>query len=53
MPSTSAAQHKAMKAAATGKSTLHIPKRVGKEFIAADKKAKPMTKPGLINRGAH
>lgn len=28
-----------MKAAAAGESTLGIPKKVGKEFVAADKKA--------------
>lgn len=36
MPSTSKAQHAAMEAAAHGKSTLGIPKKVGKEFAAAD-----------------
>jgi hypothetical protein len=33
---TSEAQRKAMGAAASGHSTLGIPKSVGKEFIAAD-----------------
>jgi len=40
-----------MEAAASGKSTLGIPRKVGKDFIAADKGrkfAKP--KRGLINR---
>lgn len=37
MPSKSEAQHNAMEAAAHGKSTLGIPARVGKEFVAADK----------------
>jgi hypothetical protein len=37
MPSVSEAQRKAMAAAASGHSTLGIPKKVGKEFIAADK----------------
>lgn len=37
MPSTSKAQHNAMEAAAHGKSTLGIPKKVGKDFVAADK----------------
>ena len=44
MPSTSAAQHRAMGAAAGGNSTLGIPKSVGKEFMMADalrKKAAP------------
>jgi hypothetical protein len=39
MPSTSEAQHRAMEAAAHGKSTLGIPKRVGREFVDADKHA--------------
>lgn len=36
MPPKSQAQRAAMAAAASGKSTLGIPKKVGKEFIAAD-----------------
>lgn len=36
MPPKSEAQRKAMRAAAGGKSTLGIPKKVGKEFSAAD-----------------
>lgn len=36
MPSTSKAQHMAMEAAAHGKSTLGIPKSIGKDFVAAD-----------------
>ena len=36
MPSTSVAQHNAMEAAAHGHSTLGIPQKVGKEFVAAD-----------------
>lgn len=36
MPATSEAQRKAMAAAAHGDSTLGIPEKVGKEFIAAD-----------------
>jgi hypothetical protein len=39
MPSTSEKQRRAMQAAAHGKSTLGIPKGVGKDFAAADKKA--------------
>lgn len=39
MPSLTKKQHGAMRAAAAGKSNLGIPKKVGKEFIAADKKA--------------
>jgi hypothetical protein len=37
MPSVSQKQHNAMEAAAHGKSTLGIPKSVGKEFSSADK----------------
>jgi hypothetical protein len=40
MPSVSEAQRKAMAAAASGNSTIGIPKAVGKEFIAADKGGK-------------
>jgi 8-oxo-dGTP pyrophosphatase MutT (NUDIX family) len=36
MPSVSAAQHRAMEAAAHGHSTLGIPESVGKEYVAAD-----------------
>ena len=36
-PSASGAQHRAMAAAAGGNSTLGIPKKVGKDFVAADK----------------
>ena len=35
MPYKSEAQQKAMYAAAAGKSTLGIPKKVGKEFVKA------------------
>lgn len=38
MPSTSEKQRRAMQAAAHGKSTLGIPKKVGKEYAAADAK---------------
>ena len=45
MPSKTPEQHRAMAAAAHGHSTLGIPKSVGKEFLAADKrKAKAKTK---------
>lgn len=37
MPPVSEAQRKAMYAAAAGKSTLGIPKKVGQEFARADK----------------
>jgi hypothetical protein len=36
MPSVSEAQRRAMEAAAHGHSTLGIPEKVGKEFVAAD-----------------
>jgi len=38
MPSKTKRQAKAMRAAAAGKSTLGIPKKVGREFVKADKK---------------
>lgn len=40
MPSVSEAQRRAMGAAKSGKSTLGIPKKVGAEFIKADKGGK-------------
>jgi hypothetical protein len=40
MPPVSERQRRAMAAAAAGKSTLGIPKRVGAEFVAADKGGK-------------
>jgi hypothetical protein len=40
MPPVSQAQRAAMYAAAAGKSTLGIPKKVGQEFVAADKPGK-------------
>lgn len=40
MPPKSKAQRGAMAAAASGKSTLGIPPKVGKEFMAADKGGK-------------
>lgn len=40
MPPKSQAQRKAMHAAAAGKSTIGIPKSVGKEFSKADKGGK-------------
>jgi hypothetical protein len=58
LPAVSQAQRAAMAAAAAGHSTLGIPKKVGKEFIAADKGGKlparkrkrAKQKQGLINR---
>ena len=47
MPPKSEVQRKAMQAAAHGKSTLGIPKSVGKEFAKADPGGKlPKKKPG-------
>jgi len=40
MPPVSQQQRKAMYAAKEGKSTLGIPKKVGAEFVAADKGGK-------------
>lgn len=40
MPPKSESQRRAMGAAKSGNSTLGIPKKVGKEFIAADKGGK-------------
>lgn len=43
MPSKTPKQHRAMAAAAFGHSTLGIPKKVGKDFVAADK-GKPVAR---------
>jgi len=40
VPSKTEKQRRAMQAAAHGKSTIGIPKSVGKEFVAADKRKK-------------
>jgi hypothetical protein len=45
MPTVSQAQHNAMEAAAHGHSTLGIPAKVGKDFVAADKKQGKKKKP--------
>jgi hypothetical protein len=45
MPIESKQQQKAMYAAAAGKSTIGIPKKVGKEFVKAGK-----AKPNLPNK---
>jgi hypothetical protein len=42
MPATSKRQFRAMQAAAHGKSTLGIPKKVGKEFADATKSPKSL-----------
>ena len=44
MPAKSKAQLKAMYAAASGHSTLGIPVKVGKDFVAATKSAKGLPK---------
>lgn len=44
MPSVSDRQHRAMEAAAHGKSTLGISKSVGRDFVAADKGRKSKRK---------
>ena len=40
MPMSSEMQRRAMNAAASGNSTLDIPKNVGREFVAADQGGK-------------
>lgn len=49
MPMTSQQQRKAMHAAAEGNSTLDIPKKVGREFVAADQGGKLPKKAGQYN----
>jgi hypothetical protein len=51
LPVVSKQQQKAMYAAAEGKSTLGIPKKVGKEFVKAGK-AKPNLPQKVIKRAA-
>ena len=51
MPIKSEQQMKAMYAAAEGKSTLGIPKKVGKEFVKAGK-AKPNLPQKVAKRAA-
>jgi hypothetical protein len=51
MPIESKQQQKAMYAAAAGKSTLGIPKKVGKEFIKAGK-AKPNPPQKVMKKAA-
>jgi hypothetical protein len=51
MPYKSEAQKGAMFAAAAGKSTLGIPKKVGKEFVKAGK-AKPNLPQKVIKKAA-
>ena len=42
MPSVSAKQERAMRAAAAGKSTLGIPQEVGEEYVKADKRKREL-----------
>lgn len=51
MPYKSVAQKDAMYAAAAGKSTLGIPKKIGKEFVKAGK-AKPNLPQKVTKRAA-
>lgn len=44
MPTVSDKQRKAMAAAADGRSTIGIPREIGKEYMKADKKAKKAKK---------
>jgi hypothetical protein len=52
MPPVSEQQRRAMAAAAGGKSTLKIPKSVGKEFMAADKGGKLPKRKRMKLKGA-
>ena len=49
MPSKTPKQHRAMAAAASGKSTLGIPKKTGQEFLRADK-GKAVAKKGAARK---
>ncbi len=55
MPAVSEVQRRAMFAAASGKSTLGIPQKVGKEFAAADQGGKlpARKKPGARMQRAY
>jgi len=44
-------QRRAMYAAAAGRSTLGIPRAVGREFVAADKGGKPPRRKKPLRRG--
>jgi hypothetical protein len=44
-------QRRAMYAAAAGRSTLGIPRAVGREFVAADKGRKPPLRKKSLRRG--
>lgn len=49
MPMQSEQQRKAMNAAASGSSTIGIPKKVGKEFVASDEGGQLPKKVGQYN----
>lgn len=51
MPSKSSKQHRAMLAAAHGRSTLGIPKKVGQEFVAEDKRRGKYVGKAKVHRG--
>ena len=51
MPPRSESQRRAMRAAAAGKSTIGIPKTVGKEFSRADKGGKLPKRKGSKPKG--
>ena len=51
MPNKSQAQRAAMGAAASGNSTLGIPQKVGKEFMAADKGGKLPKRAKKVKKG--
>ena len=53
MPMTSQVQRAAMHAAAAGKSTLAIPRKVGREFAAADKGGKLPKRKHKSKHGRH
>jgi len=44
MPSKTPKQARAMRAAAAGKSRIGIPRKVGKEYVKADKRKKARTR---------
>jgi hypothetical protein len=51
MPATSKAQFRAMQAAAHGKSTLGIPKKVGQEFAVATPSPKKLPETASKKKG--
>jgi hypothetical protein len=53
MPSVSAKQHRAMEAAAHGRSILGIPKKVAREYVAADAGKPVGGRPVVPRSGGH